>query len=123
MSCSVVPSLSPATDIHDLLHFCKLSGHSIITIERSEACYWITTLPGFIPYPRSLLLPLAIPLPYKEIGKEQQSLVAAASHAPVVLPSNQQQLDSGNQTNDNDHMSQDHMSKDNPKTIANPEII
>lgn len=97
-----------------------MSAHSIITIERSEACHCITALPGFVPYPRNLLLPLAIPLPYKDVDKGQPSL-AGSSHAPIVLPSNQQQLDSSNQTIDKDHMSKDQLSS--PKTIANPEII
>ena len=110
--------LNSSLVIHDLLHFCKLSAHSIITIERSEACHWITTLPGFVPYPRNLLLPLAIPLPYKGIDKEQSSS-AGPTHAPIVLPSNQQQLDSSNQTIDKDHMSTDQLNS--PKT--NPEII
>ena len=107
--CSLTPSIPV---IHDLLHFCKLSAHSIITIERSEVCHWITTLPGFVPYPRNLLLPLAIPLPYKAIDKEQS--LAGPTHAPIVLPSNQEQLDSSNQTIDKDHMSTTQLNS--PKT-------
>ena len=83
-------------------------------------CHWITTFPGFVPYPRNLLLPLAIPLPYKDVDKGQQSS-AGASHAPIVLPSNQQPLGSSSQAVDKDHMSQDQLNS--PKTIANPEII
>ena len=83
-------------------------------------CHWITTLPGFVPYPRNLLLPLAIPLPYKDVDKEQQSSMGA-THAPIVLPSNQQPLDSSSQAVDKDHMSKDQLNS--PQTIANPEII
>ena len=117
-------SLTHPSVINDLLHFCKLSAHSIIIIERSEACHWITTLPGFVPYPRNLLLPLAIPLPYKAIDKGQQPSSAGPSHAPVVLPSNQQQLDPTNQTVSTDHMtSGDHMSNDQLNKSTNPEIV
>ena len=81
-------------------------------------CHWITTLPGFVPYPRNLLLPLAIPLPYKDIDKGQQSS-AGTPHAPIVLPSDPQPLESSNQSVDEDHMSKDQLSS--PKT--NPEIV
>lgn len=89
-------------------------------------CHWLTTLPGFVPYPRNLLLPLTIPLPYKEVGKQQQ-LSAPPSHAPIVLPSNQQQLDTNiNQNVDKDHVIKDgHVIKDelSPKAITNPEVV
>ena len=63
------------------------------------------------------MLPLTIPLPYKDT--EQKQLKSPPTHAPIVLPSNQQ-LNIGNQTNDKDHMSKDQLK---PTTNANPEII
>ena len=103
------------SDIHDLLHIFKLPATAIITIERSELFHWITTLPGFVLYPRNLLLPLVIPLPYKDGDKQSETpQKSGPSHPPVVLPSNT--------LPDTDSTSQGHVSSDQT-AISKPEIV
>jgi len=70
--------------------------------------HWITTLPGFVLYPRNLLLPLVIPLPYKD-GDKQSETPKKPSHPPVVLPSNV--------LPDTDSTNQDHV---NPSQMTLP---
>lgn len=43
--------------MHDLFNFVKLTPNMIFTLEHAELCYMITTLPGFVPYPRDKLMP------------------------------------------------------------------
>ena len=45
-------------DMNDYLNCVKLSPYTIIVLERSELCHWVSGLPGFVHYPKNTLIPL-----------------------------------------------------------------
>ena len=44
--------------MNDYLNCVKLSPYTIVVLERSELCHWISGLPGFVHYPKNTLIPL-----------------------------------------------------------------
>ena len=44
--------------MNDYLNCVKLSPYTIVSLERSELCHWVSGLPGFVHYPQNSLIPL-----------------------------------------------------------------
>ena len=62
--------LTHFTDMHDLLNFVKMSPNMIITLEYSELCHWISSLPGFVHYPKNTFIPFASSVRHSRKARE-----------------------------------------------------
>ena len=75
-------------DMNDYLNCVKLSPYTIIVLERSELCHWISGLPGFVHYPKNTLIPLTSSV--KHARSSSKKLRTKENHVSTTAVKEQQ---------------------------------